>query len=200
MALSNDKAYSIFNIQYTGLDRFYGNEFNVIKNRIASLSANQKVVLTNLLCILFVLGFTYLTVLNEKAALYQQLDNQLKDAARVTESLLPSPLHHHNITQHALNDDQKMAHINALSDFTDQRDITYVYSPIKRHDKILFTSSSATPEERESGEQLNFYYDHYDEVAPRVFEVFKTKKTSFLQYTDQWGDFSQCFYSKLFSR
>jgi hypothetical protein len=61
----------------------------VINNRIASLSANQKIVLTSLLYILFVIGFTYLTVLNEKAALYQQLDNQLKDAARVTELLLP---------------------------------------------------------------------------------------------------------------
>ena len=107
MTLSNDKAYSDFTIQYTGLDRFYGNEFNVIKNQIASLSANQKVVLTSLLYILFVIGFTYLTVLNEKAELYQQLDNQLKDAARVTELLLPSSLHHHNMTQHDLNDDQK---------------------------------------------------------------------------------------------
>ena len=93
-----------------------------------------------------------------------------------------------------------MAHILALSEFTDQSDITYVYTLIKRDDKILFTSSSATPEERESGEQLSFFYDHYDDVDPGVFEVFKTKKTSFLQYTDQWEDFSQCFYSKLFSR
>ena len=148
----------------------------MINNRIASLSANQKIVLTSLLYILFVIGFTYLTVLNEKAALYQQLDNQLKDAARVTELLLPSSLHHQNMTQYDLNDDQKMAHILALSEFTDQRDITYVYTLIQRDNKILFTSSSATPEERQSGEQLSFYYDHYDDVDPRVFDIFKTKK------------------------
>lgn len=169
---------------------------NVIEKRMTSLSANQKSVLTSLIYILFVIGFTYLTVLNEKAVLYEQLDNQLKDAANITELLLPDALHHKDMAESDLNEKQQYSNILALSKFTDQRDIIYVYTLIQRGEQILFTSSSATPEERQSGEQLSFYFDHYDDVDPRVFDIFKSKETTFLEYTDQWGTFRSVFIPK----
>ncbi|MFW5427098.1 MAG: EAL domain-containing protein, partial [Methylophagaceae bacterium] len=55
------------------------------------------------------------------------------------------------------------------------------------------TASSATEAERLSGEGMSSYFDHYDDVDPRVFEVFKTKQTTFLEYADQWGSFRSTF-------
>jgi diguanylate cyclase (GGDEF)-like protein len=60
-------------------------------------------------------------------------------------------------------------------------------------DKILFSASSATSEERQSGEDISFYFDHYDDVDPRVFDIFKARKKSFLEYTDQWGTFRSIY-------
>lgn len=165
----------------------------MIEKRITSLSANRKLVLTSLLYILFVIGFTYLTVVHEKAMLYQKLDEQLTDAAIVTQLLLPDDLHRQDMAKNDLNNNQQRQNILALSEFTDQRDIIYVYTLIQRGEQILFTSSSATPEERQSGEQLSFYFDHYDDVDQRVFDIFKTKETTFLEYTDQWGTFRSVY-------
>jgi hypothetical protein len=110
-----------------------------------------------------------------------------------TQLLLPSTLHNKEIKQNGLTERQTLNNIKALSDFTDQRDVNYIYVVILRDDKVLFTSSSATPEERQSGENLSYYFDHYDDVAPRVLDIFKSKKKTFLEYTDQWDTFRSIF-------
>jgi hypothetical protein len=59
----------------------------------------QKVLLAGLLYVLFVVSFTYLNVLSEEKSLYQQLDQQLEEAAMTAQLLLPSTLHHKNISR-----------------------------------------------------------------------------------------------------
>ncbi len=163
------------------------------QNDILPDSPLRKVLFSGLLYLVFVVIFTYLNVLNKKQTLYQELDKQLEDAAVVNELLLPRTLHHKDMKQDDLTEPQVLNNIHALSAFTDQRDITYIYTLILRGDKILFTSSSATPEERQSGEKLSFYFDHYDDVDPRVFDIFNSKEKAFLEYTDQWGTFRSVF-------
>ena len=165
----------------------------MMKNNILNNSPTRTVLFFGVVYIVFVVIITYLNVVNKKQTLYQHIDKQLEDAAMTTQLLLPSTLHNKEMKQNGLTERQTLNNIKALSDFTDQRDVNYIYTLILRDDKVLFTSSSATPEERQSGENLSYYFDHYDDVDPRVLDIFKSKKKTFLEYTDQWGTFRSVF-------
>ncbi|PHS25614.1 MAG: diguanylate cyclase [Methylophaga sp.] len=143
--------------------------------------------------ILWVFTFAYYSFSQEKSALYVALDQKLEMAALTASLLLPDKLHHQNMADGQLSDQEDTQNRLTLSNYTDSTDIVYLYSLILRDNKILFTSSSATPQERQSSEELSDYFDHYDDADPRIFEIFDTKKKAFLEYTDQWGSFRSSF-------
>jgi len=143
--------------------------------------------------VFWVVGFAYFSFSHEKEQLYHAMDQQLLDAARLTRLLLPEGFHHKNISEHDLTKTEHLNNINKLSKFTDTSDVVYIYSFILRDHKILFTSSSATVAERESGEGLSLFFDHYDDADPLVYKVFETGEKAFLEYTDQWGTFRSVF-------
>jgi len=161
--------------------------------KILTLSPRQKIVLAALLYIILMISYTYFSVLMKKDNLYKQLDRELENAALTAPSLLPPTLHHQAMQQDDVTIEQNHNNIQSLSAFTDQQDIIYIYTLILRGNKVLFTSSSATQDERKSGEGLSFYFDHYSDVDPRVVDAFKTKQKTFIEYTDQWGTFRSVF-------
>jgi len=158
-----------------------------------NLPAKQRIMITALLYILWVIAFTYFSVIQKKEELYQKLDIQLEDAALLAPLLLPKSLHSSAMNRHDQTSSQNYDNTLSLSDFTDYSDITYIYTLILRDDKLFFTSSSATEEERQSGEGLSSYFDHYDDAASGVYDVFDSKEKAFLEYTDQWGSFRSVF-------
>jgi diguanylate cyclase (GGDEF)-like protein/PAS domain S-box-containing protein len=153
----------------------------------------KRIFIITLLYVFWVVGFTYSSTLFEKKSLYNELDRQLEDAAITARLILPATLHFKGMQADSLTTEQSYNNILQLSAFTDQRDVTYLYTLILRDEKVFFTSSSATPEERESGENLSFYFDHYNDVDPRVFDIFNHKQKTYLEYTDQWGTFRSVF-------
>jgi PAS domain S-box-containing protein len=155
--------------------------------------SRKQIVIAVLLYIAWVVLFTYIDTNNEKVSLYKQLDQQLESAALTAPILLPKTLHHKAMTPDDLSIEQDTVNRLKLSEYTDNNDVIYIYTLILRDEKVYFTSSSATIEERESDEVLSDYFDHYDDVDPRVFDVFKSKQKSFLEYTDQWGTFRSVF-------
>lgn len=160
---------------------------------------NQSVLLTFILYVLWVMVFAYFSFYLEKEKLYAFLDQQLVDAALTTPLLLPEELHHKGMMADDLTKQQDYKNTLKLSSYTDQTGIIYIYTLVLQNNKIFFTSSSATKQERESGEGLSSYFDHYDDVDPGVYEIFNNRKKNFLEYTDQWGTFRSVFipyYSK----
>ncbi len=160
---------------------------------------NQSVLLAFMLYALWVMVFAYASFLHEKEKLYAFLDQQLIDAALTAPLLLPEELHHKGMTADDLTKQQDYENTLKLSGYTDQTNIIYIYTLIIRNNKVFFTSSSATKQERESGESLTSFFDHYDDVDPGVYDIFNTREKEFLEYTDQWGTFRSAFipaYSK----
>jgi len=153
----------------------------------------KEIVIAVLLYIAWVVLFTYIDTNDEKISLYKQLDQQLESAALIAPMLLPETLHYKAMMPGDLSSEQDTSNRLKLSDYTDNNDVIYIYTLILRDEKVYFTSSSATLEERQSGELLSDYFDHYDDVDPRVLDVFKSKQKSFLEYTDQWGTFRSVF-------
>ncbi|NQZ54451.1 MAG: diguanylate cyclase [Piscirickettsiaceae bacterium] len=157
------------------------------------LSPKKKITIPALLYIFWVVCFTYFNVASEKEELYQTLNQQLQNATLITELLVPDTLHHQGMQAKDLTWEQDYNNTLQLSSFTDSQDIVYIYTLILRNDKIFFTSSSSTIEEREANKELVSYFEHYEDVDPRVFDIFDSKEQAFLEYTDQWGTFRSLF-------
>ena len=158
-----------------------------------TLVPKKELLIALSLYVVWVAFFTYIDTNDEKLNLYKQLDQQLEGAALAAPMLLPKTLHSQSMASNDLTSEQDNANRLKLSEYTDSNDIIYIYTLVMRDEQIYFTSSSATIEERKSGELLSDYFDHYDDVDPRVLEVFKTKQKAFLEYTDQWGTFRSVF-------
>ena len=153
----------------------------------------HEIFLAIFIYVLWVLAYAYFESANEKKILYQSIDQRLETAARVTTQLLPDNYHHQGMVESDWSKktyDKKML---KLSEFTDNNDVKYVYTLIQRDNKVIFTSSSATPEERTSGNGLTYFFDHYDDVDPRVYDAFSSREKLFLEYEDQWGHFRSVF-------
>ncbi|NOQ16017.1 MAG: EAL domain-containing protein [Methyloprofundus sp.] len=143
--------------------------------------------------IFWVLSFAFYSFISEEKALYKAIDQQLVEAAQIIPLLLSENLHHARVTKADLTQEADIANRLKLSAYTDKNNIVYIYTLILQNNKIFFTSSSATVEERSTQEGLTAFFDHYDDVDPRVYAVFKNKQQTFIEYSDQWGTFRSVF-------
>ena len=124
-----------------------------------NLSPKQKITITALLYVLWLFSFTTYSVIQEKKELHQTLDRQLEDAALLTRLLLPETHHHQGMHKQNLTKEQDYKNTLSLSGFTDNSDVIYIYTLILRDNKVFFTSSSATEEARQSGEDLSSNFE-----------------------------------------
>ena len=145
------------------------------------------------LYLVFVFGFGYTSYNIDKKKSYEIIDQQLVMAARNVALILPDDFHHHEMTEKDLTAQQHLDNIGELSKFTAITDVTYVYSLIEQGRDIVFTSSSATEEELSSGEGLSFFFSVYGDVDSRVYDVFTTGESAFIEYSDSWGAFRSVF-------
>ena len=155
--------------------------------------SNQHVVIAFLIYLLWVIGFAFYNFQHEKQALYSSIDQQLELAALTAPLLLPKNLHHQAVSAGELTIEQDYENTLKLSAYTDDSDIVYIYTMVLREQQVYFTSSSATLKERELGEDITSWFDLYDDVDPRVLNVFKEGEKTFLEYTDHWGTFRSVF-------
>lgn len=81
-----------------------------------------------------------------------------------------------------------------LTNISLQHGLDYVYSVIMKGEKIFFTSSSQTEEEFTGQETYQYtFLSEYTDPSDKLYEVFKTGRQSFDQYTDEWGKFRTLF-------
>ena len=143
--------------------------------------------------VVWVVAYAYLDFKFEKNRLLQAIDKRLEDAALIVPVLLPENFHHKGMVKGDLTPQQDFSNTLKLSKLTDDIGIKYVYTLILQDDKILFTSSSATKQERDSGQGLTSFFDLYEDVDPRVFDVFSSHQAHFLEYSDHWGSFRSIY-------
>jgi diguanylate cyclase (GGDEF)-like protein/PAS domain S-box-containing protein len=154
---------------------------------------NKHIVLAFMIYLLWVIGFAFYSYQHEKQDLYSTIDQQLESAALTAPLLLPKGLHHQAMSVVELTIEQDYQNTLKLSEYTDESDIAYIYTMVLRDQQVYFTTSSATLEERELGEDVTSWFDLYDDVDPGVINVFKEREKTFLEYTDQWGTFRSIF-------
>lgn len=129
----------------------------------------------------------------QRSELIAKIDQKLIRCAGVTDQLLPPSLHTPEMNAQSLSPKQDTQNRLVLSRFAQSMNVKYVYSFILKDGKIYFTSSSATPQELKSGEDISYYFDEYTEVTPLLLQAFKTRKMQFEESSDQWGHFRSVY-------
>jgi two-component system, chemotaxis family, sensor kinase CheA len=129
-----------------------------------------------------------------RTELIAHIDQQLIECAHVSDQFLPSSLHTPDMNATSLSSEQDLKNRLVLSRFARIMGVKYVYSFILEGEKVYFSSSSATPDELKSGEEISYYFDEYNETTPKLFMAFKTRKIQFEESYDQWGHFRSVYF------
>ncbi len=124
-----------------------------------------------------------------KNAMMQKIDTLLEQSVKIAPLILPPNFHHKNMLQEGVSSQADMTNIKMLSEQAKTLGVKYIYTMVQNDKKIIFTSSSATPEELATNTNLSHFGDVYDDVSPLVFDVFSSQKSSFDEYEDKWGKF-----------
>ncbi len=127
--------------------------------------------------------------LSAKANIMKKINTVLEQSTKSAPLLLPKNFHHENMLQEGLEPTLDMENIKNLSKQAEILGVKYLYTLVQDNNKIIFTSSSATPKELATNTNLSHFGDVYDDVSPLVFEVFSSNKQAFDEYTDKWGKF-----------
>ncbi len=139
---------------------------------------------------IFLIGFSWYNynVYHEiRKLVYEKVDHQLLTAAKATILLLPTDFHMRAKNLKSISTVEDEQNIGTLSKLAKINNVEYVYTLIQQNDKIYFTSSSATDEERKTGNLLTHYFDEYDDADIQVIKAFSQEKTLYSESTDSWG-------------
>uniref|UniRef100_UPI0025FB45EF hypothetical protein n=1 Tax=Sulfuricurvum sp. TaxID=2025608 RepID=UPI0025FB45EF len=130
----------------------------------------------------------------QRSELITKIDQKLIQCASVSDQLLSSSLHTPDMNAESITSEQDLHNRLSLSRFAETMKVKYVYSfIIQEGNKVYFTSSSATPEELKSGDDISYYFDEYTETTPGLFKAFETRKMQFEESVDQWGHFRSVY-------
>lgn len=146
--------------------------------------------------IFFLLGvslFSYYEYHKHKTMLYQQIDEKLLASATGTNLLLGPDFHARAMNSSSIMQNEYNRNIDRLSEFAKSLQVAYLYTMVQKNNKIYFTASSATDEERRTGKNLTRYFDHYDDASDALNTAFVTHRITFDEYTDKWGFFRSIF-------
>jgi EAL domain-containing protein (putative c-di-GMP-specific phosphodiesterase class I)/GGDEF domain-containing protein len=130
-----------------------------------------------------------------KKSLMQNADRRLKDTALATIQVIPETLHQIPISKQ-LAEQQELAVTRDLTNLARSLDLSYIYTLVEDQGQLLFTSSSASPNEL-IGEQPEYdfvYWDAYTEASPAAFQAIRQQSQQYDEYEDRWGSFRSIFF------
>lgn len=151
-----------------------------------------------LLTILFSIGIaltivlTLKSYLSERALLYQDIDNRLVSGAVATIYSLGGSEYDRLLGAEQLPEGETGRHRELLSALAKQMKIEYLYAMIIKDGKVIFIASNATDEELKD-ESYSDAYDEYEDAPEEILEAYQTGKSTFAEYTDQWGNLRSVF-------
>ncbi|MDD4948049.1 GGDEF domain-containing phosphodiesterase [Sulfuricurvum sp.] len=148
---------------------------------------------TFILFALAVVAFNYYEYQQNKIELYRQIDEKLLASAEGASLVLSTDFYARAIDASSISTNEDEHNIDRLSHFAKAMQVVYVYTMIQKSDKIYFTASSATDEERKSGINLTRYFDNYNDASDTLKNVFRMHTKQFAEYTDKWGTFRSIF-------
>ncbi len=135
---------------------------------------------------------SYNTYQENKQILYSNIDKNLKSTALNSKLFLNDSFHDRAINKDSITIDEDNKNISILSDFIHNLDVEYLYTMVKRGNKIYFTSSSAIADEINTN-SMTRYFDYYEDATGVLLNILEKGEITYEESTDKWGTFRTVF-------
>ena len=154
------------------------------KNR-SSITVKLLIIVLGLL-ISTIAILSYFNEQNQKNKYINHTDEKLKMAIYATNEYMMHEYHDKILDDKSIKDNKYHEFMLEISSFVNKTDLMYVYSFIKRGDKVLFTSTSVTKEDFDAANYEEFF-EEYVEASEKVINAFETKEIVREETLDKYG-------------
>jgi signal transduction histidine kinase/ActR/RegA family two-component response regulator len=154
---------------------------------------NKNIILAVVFYLTWVIYYSASSYINSQESLLQEIDSHLIDGAMTLPFILKEDFHKKNMDKDTVTDKEDWDNIIRVTQLADDIQLKYLYTLIIRNQNILFTTSSAAPEEIQSKKSTAPYFTEYENAPPEIITAFETQLPQFAEYSDQWGMFRSVF-------
>lgn len=148
----------------------------------------KKIFLSIIVYIVTVFIYNYYTYNDYKQKEIATINDKLKLGAYTVYNTLGEEFFKIAREKSSISREEDWKNINRLSFYNKQAKLAFIYSSIKKNNKIYLTSSSASKEELANKSELH-YFHYYNDAGNGLVESFESKKIVYDNYTDKWGSF-----------
>ena len=142
------------------------------------------------LCILVYLagmgGYLGYSVLNERRAIFHDLDHRLLLGAAAIKHLLPAEFHDLARDAGSFSHADEVVLRAPLTEFANEAGFKYLYTVIEKEGRFYFGLSSETAEDLERGDYD--YFLPYEDMPPPFLEAWREDHPVYENYSDKWGE------------
>lgn len=139
-----------------------------------------------------ILIFIYWNYQNDKKKIMYEVDKQIFSVASNIKNILPKSFldKPQTPTNHTKSDYWK--NIKLLTQFASTSHIDFLYTLVKKDDKVFFTSCSTNNDELNSNNYIT-YWTEYNYTSDILFNSFENNSAVYETNTDNWGHFRSVF-------
>lgn len=121
----------------------------------------------------------------QKKEILKNVDTTLYNTAISLKYMLPDDFHDRAIDAQSVSIDEDKYIANKLTSLVKETGFKYVYTIIKKEDKLFFVAGdlTANPE----NERGTFYYYEYEGADESFINAFKNETPTYKTVSDQWG-------------
>ena len=138
--------------------------------------------------ILAVFIYNYIEYKSYKKDQISIIDEKLKVAAHSVYGLLGEDFFKKAINKDSISLDEDWKNIHKLTYYNNHANLAFIYSSIKKDNKVYLTSSSASQEELDNKSEVHYYY-HFDSAGKALVNAFENNKIVYENHADEWGSF-----------
>lgn len=122
---------------------------------------------------------------SERQHLLADIDQRLCAAARTIKHTLRPDFHDRALGPDSIAMDEIRRNQRAVTGLTNESGLKWLYALVEKDGKFYFSAPTVTPEELK--ERENWYFYPYDDIPPEFIQAFHERRTTFVDYADQWG-------------
>ncbi|MEA2028630.1 MAG: adenylate/guanylate cyclase domain-containing protein [Campylobacterota bacterium] len=151
---------------------------------------NKRVIISIMLFV-YLGGVVLNTIYQHKhneAEVLKSIDRQLGWAASGTSVILGDGFHN-IVSLDKLGKEEYFKIMRQISRYNDEMGTAYVYSFVKREDKVVFASTSYQANEWADNKYADDFLQEYKDATDLLKATFLNEKISFEESSDQWGTF-----------
>ena len=160
---------------------------------MAKYLKSNNFIIAAALYVAWVIVYSFYNYHTSKVELLDNLEHQLEVAARNYLTIIPENLHHKNMSKSDLTKEEDYSLLLRSNEFAKTNSVFYIYSMIKKDNKIYFTMGNGTDEDMADLNGGGYYFYPYTEAEPHIYKAFEVDELFFHDTIDTWGKFRSVF-------